>query len=49
MKLALADHTPGVVGVAHDDGGEREDVEHASHGQEGVEPATVIALFVVLS
>ena len=49
MELALADDTAGVVGVAHDDGGQGEDVEHSGDGQEGVEPTTVIALFIVLT
>ena len=49
VELALTDDTAGVVGVAHDDGGQGEDVEHSGDGQEGVEPATVIALFIVFS
>ena len=49
VELALTDDTAGVVGVAHDDGGQGENVEHSGDGQESVEPTTVIALFIVLS
>ena len=49
MELALAHHGARVVGVAHDDRDQRQDVEDPRDGEQGVEPAGVVALLVVLA